>query len=116
MATMRYFSDSNGQSVLLKGITTMLNKDFAARFPDVKGMRSDGYLKYVGWADDGSGSDRWLPVTRRIEYKSYPSRHECNAKCLNGKFNGTCECRCGGKNHGRGAFTRLLAGDVSDLP
>ncbi|WP_420213367.1 hypothetical protein ACN8ZM_39800 (plasmid) [Burkholderia aenigmatica] len=109
---MRYFSDWNGETVLLKGITTMLNTEFMQRFPGVKGIRSDGYSKYVGWADNDSGLHQWLPVTRRIDYKSYPSRHECNAKCLNGKFNGACECRCGGKNHGRGAFTRLLADDA----
>jgi len=43
-----------------------------------------------------------------ITYKQFPSRHECNAKCLNGKHNGTCECQCGGKNHGAGMFTKLL--------
>lgn len=43
-----------------------------------------------------------------IEYKARPSLHECNAKCLNGKHSGTCECRCGGKNHGRGMFTKML--------
>lgn len=32
-----------------------------------------------------------------------------NAKCLNGKHNGACECQCGGVNHGRGMFTTLLA-------
>ena len=44
----------------------------------------------------------WHPVTRKIEYKSRPSLHECDARCLNGQCNGKCECRCGGKNHGKG--------------
>lgn len=47
----------------------------------------------------------WLPVGRTVEMKSSPSLHDCDARC----FNATgrvmkCECSCGGKNHGRGAF------------
>lgn len=49
--------------------------------------------KYVGY----------VPVERAIKYKSNPSKHECDAKCLNGSVRGVCECRCGGKNHGVGS-------------
>lgn len=54
------------------------------------------------------GRDEVLPVERVIEYKSNPSRHECDARCLNadGKIM-RCECSCGGKNHGRGRFSAL---------
>jgi len=52
---------------------------------------------------------RWIrdlrPVERTIEFKRNPSRHECDSRCLNatGRIM-RCECSCGGKNHGRGAF------------
>lgn len=105
MARFKYFSDVNGEAVEITGLTNMDNPAFAAQFPGVKGMRADGYSKWVARAADG----KVLPVTRMIDYKKQPSLHECNAKCLNGKHNGTCECQCGGKNHGRGMFTELLA-------
>jgi hypothetical protein len=105
MATFKYYSDLEGEIVELSHIQPMDNKPFAEKFPGVTGFRYDGFQKYVGTAADG----RVLPVTRKIEYKRNPSLHECNAKCLNGKCNGVCECKCGGKNHGRGMFTELLA-------
>lgn len=51
----------------------------------------------------GQGWQGYTAVERTVEYKSNPSRHECDARC----FNATgrimkCECSCGGKNHGRG--------------
>ncbi|MDH0342114.1 hypothetical protein [Chromobacterium haemolyticum] len=101
MARIKYFCDLDGDVVELTAVTCMDNKEFASRFPGIAGFRYDGYNKWVGIA---AGSDELLPVTRKIEYKTRPSLHECNAKCLNGKCNGVCECRCGGKNHGRGAF------------
>jgi hypothetical protein len=101
MARFKYFSDMNGETVeLTGGLVQMNNADFAERFPGVKGRNADGYSKWVSMGPRG-----WLPVTRTIEYKSNPSLHECNAKCLNGKCNGVCECQCGGKNHGRGTAT-----------
>lgn len=107
MATIKYFSDIDGDACELKAPYGMANKEFAAKFPGVKGFRYDGYSMWVGYPLHGSGGP--MPITRKIEMKSFPSRHECNAKCLNGRHNGTCECQCGGKNHGRGMFTGLLA-------
>jgi hypothetical protein len=104
MANMKYFGDFDGKTVELTRVTSIRNAEFATRFPGVKGMRDDGFSKRVGYADGVM-----YPVTRLIEYKSQPSRHECNAKCMNGSHRGICECRCGGKNHGRGMFTSLLA-------
>ena len=75
----------------------------------------DGKLVgYVSKSDlffvPGKGWQGYTPVERRVEYKSTPSRHECDARC----FNATgrimkCECSCGGKNHGRGAFSCVAA-------
>lgn len=80
--------------------------EFNKIFPGVKGLNAGWYGdKWVGRTQAGT----LLPVERLITYKQFPSRHECNAKCLNGKHNGTCECKCGGKNHGAGMFTQLLA-------
>lgn len=106
MATINYYSDVNGQTVQVKAMHQLDNKRFAAAFPGVKGIRADGYTKWVGHPVEGP--DAIMPITRMIEMKRFPSRHECNAKCLNGKHNGACECQCGGKNHGRGMFTNML--------
>ena len=106
MAHFKYFSDTTGEAIELRAIHQMNNAKFAALWPGVKGLRADGYTKWVAHAV--AGVDVVLPVTRMIEMKRFPSRHECSAKCLNGKYNGTCECQCGGKNHGRGVFTALL--------
>lgn len=55
------------------------------------------FVKGVGW-------DRGLvPVERKIEYKANPSRHECDSRCTHATGRVMkCECKCGGKNHGRG--------------
>ena len=106
MATIKYFNDTNGEAQELKCAYGMSNKEFAAKFPGVKGLRYDGYSMWVGYPISGPGGA--VPVTRKIEMKRFPSKHECNSKCLNGKHNGTCECQCGGANHGRGMFTNLL--------
>ena len=57
------------------------------------------FTKEHGWQTG------FVPVDRKVEYKSNPSRHECDARCMfaTGKIM-KCECSCGGKNHGRGAF------------
>ena len=105
MANIKNFSDYTGEALALSFVTAIANVEFAARFPGVKGLRYDGYTMWVGKVE---GSNTLLPVTRKIEYKSFPSKHECNTKCLNGKHNGVCECKCGGKNHGAGMFTKIL--------
>lgn len=64
----------------------------------------DSFKRLVGV----NSEKKLVPVQRAIEYKKQPSLHVCNAKCLGGKFNGTCECQCGGKNHGLGMFTNIL--------
>lgn len=109
MATTRVnkYSDFNGTTVVLASITQMGNTEFRAKFPGVKGIRADGYTMWVGLPAEGTGREL-LPVTRMISMKAFPTKHECNAKCLNGKHDGACECQCGGKNHGRGMFTKML--------
>jgi hypothetical protein len=42
------------------------------------------------------------PANRVVQYKSNPSKHECNAKCMGAHGRSmVCECKCGGKNHGK---------------
>ena len=45
----------------------------------------------------------WLDANRKVDFKNNGKRHECDARCLNatGKHM-NCECKCGGKNHGKG--------------
>lgn len=104
MANIKYFSDYNGETVELEWTESMKNADFAAIFPGVRGLRYDSFSKRVGFVRK-NGLKVVYPLTRVIEYKKNPSLHECNAKCLGGKHNGSCECRCGGKNHGRGTLS-----------
>lgn len=55
------------------------------------------FVKNQGWQG-------YTPVERTVEYKSNPSRHECDDRCVNatGRIM-KCECACGGKNHGKGS-------------
>lgn len=109
---MKYFSDRNGETVELTGsYVNMPNAIFREMFPGVRGIKYDGFSmavmvsaekgKGVDWTNSPWGMIRdTLPVSRKINYKHRPSLHECNARCMGGKCGGTCECRCGGKNHG----------------
>ena len=58
----------------------------------------DSFSRLAG--KDANGVLR--PVDRTIHYKKRPSLHKCDARCRNGKGH-TCECQCGGVNHGRDA-------------
>lgn len=109
MAKIKYFNGENE----LTALQPMKNAEFAARFPGVKGKKYDGYSMFVGRPVNvepkfiqGEGWDRstLVAVERVIEYKSNPSKHICDARCVNatGKIM-KCECSCGGKNHGRGS-------------
>ena len=93
--TFKYFSGTTE----IKSPEQMKNNTFRACFPEVRGVKVDGYSMLVGIVNG-----EILPVERRIEYKARPSLHECNGKCLNGSPRGTCECKCGGVNHGRGGL------------
>ncbi len=44
-----------------------------------------------------------VQANRVVRYKTSPSRHECDARCVNATGRTmNCECACGGKNHGAG--------------
>lgn len=98
MATIKYFSGD----VQLDGVYGMDNAEFAKTFPTIKGRRFDSFSRMVGRI---KGSNTVYPVERAIEYKSNPSKHICDARCINatGRIM-KCECSCGGKNHGKASF------------
>ena len=88
MANLRYFSGDTQ----LNGVHERQGK--------LVGFVSKADLFFVA----GEGWQGYTPVERKVEYKSNPSKHECDARCLNatGRIM-KCECSCGGKNHGRGS-------------
>ena len=66
-------------------------------------------IGYVPTWIDGKGWERGtVKVDRTVEYKARPSRHECDARCLNATGRVMkCECACGGKNHGLGSLSSI---------
>lgn len=93
MANYRYFAEHNGETVQLDRV------------------RHDGAVAttvrhFSGIAPDGIR----LVAERMIEYKSYASKHDCDARCMNATGRTMqCECACGGKNHGTGSFSCAAA-------
>ena len=107
MADFRYFHDD----IELTNIRGMDNKTFASAYPMERGRKYDGYSMMVGriassepvWVAGQGWQEALLPVQRVVRFKSNPSRHECDARCMNATGRTmNCECSCGGKNHGRG--------------
>lgn len=97
---MRYFADCQGEAVRL----TRIEHDGRA---SNKPANFSGLCPKCGERHQAS---------RKIDYVEHgPSGHLCNAKCLTGAVNGRCECRCGGKNHGRGGVLAALARGASPL-
>jgi hypothetical protein len=84
MANIKYFADTAAGTLVFDRVDYLSRKDIR------------GY-------DQSTAS--WVKVTRAIEIKSNPSRHECDDRCMNATgLVMKCECKCGGKNHGRGSF------------
>jgi len=90
MANIKYFAGDKE----LTGIREINGKLF--------GYASKNELFFV----EGKGWQGYTAVERTINYKSNPSRHECDARCMNATGRTmNCECACGGKNHGRGSLS-----------
>lgn len=86
MARFKYFADIDGQTFELSDV-----------YHD--GAVSAAAEHFLGRTADG----RKVRASRKIEMKSMPSRHKCDARCIHATGRVMkCECRCGGKNHGRG--------------
>lgn len=90
----KYFADVNGQTVELCRV-------------HYEGRRAIGEpVGSMPVYDHAAGkyARDLITATRVIEFKTNPSRHECDARCMNATGRTMqCECSCGGKNHGRGA-------------
>lgn len=91
---VRYFDENKNE---ITHIRPMKNAEVQKRFGRVYGLRYDSFNIVV------SCDPEPRIAVRKVDYKTRaPSLHKCNAKCLNGKPGGKCECSCGGKNHGAG--------------
>ena len=93
MAHFRYFADVRGETFELTAIRH--NGGSAMKASNFSGRAPNGEL---------------IPATRVIEMKSNPSKHVCDARCMNATGRVMkCECSCGGKNHGKGTFVAEAA-------
>lgn len=93
MARFAYFADINGQAITLERVAH-------------DGSSFTSPKHFTGLTPAGER----VAATRKIEMKSMPTRHECDARCYNATGRVMkCECSCGGKNHGRGAFSCVEA-------
>lgn len=107
MARFAYYADLSDGSILeWKDEREQVGTDLfgAPRYRDVPArVRHDNGGRMSGY----HAARGWTRITRRVELKAQPSRHICDVRCINatGKTM-KCECACGGRNHGRGAFLR----------
>jgi len=93
MANYRYFADINGEAFELTGVRH--NGSTSTKAETFSGLTPAGVR---------------VQTTRKIEYKSFASKHECDSRCMNATGRVMkCECSCGGKNHGRGSFICMAA-------
>ena len=85
MANYRYFAEHNGETVRLLNV-----------YHD--GAAETKAANFIGTAPDGAK----LRANRKVEFKSNPSRHDCDSRCTGARGRVMkCECSCGGKNHGK---------------
>lgn len=64
------------------------------------GRQENGKLVWYGFTAEDYDRTTPLTIARSINYKvANPSLHKCSAKCQNAT-GPSCECECGGKNHG----------------
>lgn len=99
MTRTRYFTEIEGETVQLAWISTLDNREFERLFPGIKGRRSDSFSRFVGYLDNSTKHP--VSTFRAVEFKSNPSLHKCDARCQHAKGH-SCECSCGGANHGKG--------------
>lgn len=115
MANFAYFADlQNGETVEFKAHRepTFVDRMGCQRYRVVE-PKVQRCLPTDGSADASTGNvlcgyiagRGWTRITRTVTMKANPSRHECDARCMNASGRTmNCECSCGGANHGKGAF------------
>ena len=97
MAKMKYYhDDENGNTVEI--VPESVHYDNGVKFGTPVTHKPTYDREAKKW-DRG-----YVKVTRTIQYKSNPSKHECDARCMHAKGRTmNCECSCGGANHGKHA-------------
>lgn len=115
MTALAYFADlPNGSTIEFKTmrVPTFVDRMGCQRYR-VAEPKVQRCLPTDGTADALTGNvlcgyvegRGWARITRTVEMKSSPSRHECDARCMNASGRAmNCECACGGANHGKGRF------------
>ena len=108
----KYFATIDGNVVELEGVTFLASEVLAER-SNVRSSDSMKRVAYEGKVAVGTnpGVPGLIEADRCIGYSRTPSKHKCDARCMNAKGN-QCECSCGGANHGKGGAP---AWDFSDL-
>lgn len=110
MPKLKYFTECDGATVELQSVWYATEKQLQLNWLPVpeKGVRmlvfcANGERRYEYAIGHCPRCPRVHAVARKIEYKSNPSKHKCDVRCLHatGKIM-RCECSCGGKNHGKG--------------
>lgn len=115
MARFAYFADLADGTTLefaeRREPTGGVDRWGARQYRDIRAKVS--YLRLPGDVRDclyGFSSDGPVKITRTVQMKANPSRHECDARCFNASGRVmNCECSCGGKNHGKGRFACVEA-------
>lgn len=86
MTKIRYFGSINGNPVRLENVV------------EINGVK-------MGLTPDNIR----IPADRKVAYKSSPSRHRCDDRCVHATGRTMkCECACGGLNHGKGAGMAIM--------
>lgn len=95
MVTFKHFNNDTELTLVFPVRETTVR----AKFPAGKIVRSDSFDLLVGTTDGRYDKQNFLPVTRRICYKTNGTKHECGPRCRSATGH-NCECSCGGKFHG----------------
>jgi hypothetical protein len=90
MANLKYFATCQGQPV-------QLSKVWHSGAVSTKAREFSGICEACSQRHQAE---------REIEYRAFASKHTCDDRCINATGRVMkCECSCGGKNHGKGAFS-----------
>lgn len=88
MANFKYFTECRGFTVELLFVNN-----------DMRGTKPANFCGQCPRCQERHTANRV------IEYKAFPSRHRCDARCEDARGS-KCECACNGANHGKGYTPR----------
>lgn len=101
MASFKYFTNCQGEQSELQRVCYSGNLFDVVRGAECSPGGKSRPWQFIGFCRHG----HLHAAQRAVEMKAFPSRHQCDARCMNGRPNGRCECQCNGKNHGAGMFS-----------